>query len=179
MIRGSKTDQQKAGVRRTLVATSCDLCPVYTLATWLDLKEWHPHSGEFLFNRRIAYRVNPTLKALASEHGLDEKRFPTHSMRAGRAPTLYAAGIDPIDIQRWGRWKSAIYTRYIWHDNLRLQHISEALTSTTKLAEHLRVDTEMSRRVNFPEDVRSPSSHHSAEAPSPSDLLKYDFFPSP
>ena len=125
IIRGSKTDQQKAGAKRTLIATGCELCPVRTLATWLDMKGWHPNSGEFVFNRRIAYRINHTLKELAKEHGLDETRFSTHSLRAGCAATLYAAGIDPIDIQRWGRWKSAIYMRYIWHGNLRLQYLSE------------------------------------------------------
>ena len=55
--------------------------------------------------------------------------FHPHSLRAGCATTLYAAGADPVDIQRWGRWQSSIYMRYIWYDNMRLHHLSSALTA--------------------------------------------------
>ena len=132
MIRGSKTDQKRLGVRRTLTATNCDLCPFHTMARWLDLKGWRPNYGESLFSRNIATRINHTSKELASENGSGAKRFSTHSLRAGCATTLYAAGVDPIDIQRWGRWKSAIYMRYIWRDNLSLHHLSQALTANTR-----------------------------------------------
>lgn len=38
LIRGSETDQQIKGVERTLIATKCDLCPVATMAEWMDMK---------------------------------------------------------------------------------------------------------------------------------------------
>ena len=42
VIRGSKTDQQKNGVRRTLAATHCDLCPVRTLAKMVGHQRMAP-----------------------------------------------------------------------------------------------------------------------------------------
>ena len=109
IIRGPKTDQQKTGVRRTLAATACDMCPVQSMADWLDTKSWHPHSGEVIFSKNTPDRTNRILKEIATENGIDASRISSHSLRAGCAPTLYAAGIDPVDIQRWGRWKSSIY----------------------------------------------------------------------
>ena len=155
IIRGSKTDQQKTGVRRTLAETKCDMCPVKSMADWLDVKSWHPHSDETLFSGNISDRVSRILKEIATDHGVDASRVSAHSLRAGCATTLYAAGVDPIDIQRWGRWKSSIYMRYIWHDNLRLHHLSEALTAPTSLTSHLKVDAGRERKVNFDEEFRA------------------------
>ena len=141
LIRGSKTDQQQVGSRRTLVATDCDMCHVNTMAEWMGAKGWRPHSGESFFSKSNGDRINRTLKEIATGNGIDASTAPTHSLRDGGAATLYAAGIDPIAIQRCGRWKSSIYTRYIWRDNLRLHHLSSELTSPTCLAAHLKVDT--------------------------------------
>ena len=149
IIRCSKTDRQKLGVRRSLAATGCDMCSVQCMVQWLDLKGWHPSSGESLFRNSISARINRSLKEIADEHGIDSTLIPTHSLRAGCATTLYSAGIDPIDIQRWGRRKSSIYMRYIWHDNLRLHHLSTALTAPTQLTNHLKVDLATERKVNF------------------------------
>ena len=41
--------------------------------------------------------------------------------------------------------------RYIWHGNLRIHHISDALTSHTKLLDHLRTDPNGGRKVSFTE----------------------------
>ena len=38
--------------------------------------------------------------------------------------------------------------RYIWEDNLRLHHLSNALTASARLTEHLKAATQMARRVN-------------------------------
>ena len=113
VIRGSKTDQQRVDARRTLAATHCDSCPVLTMATWLGAQEWRPNGGEFIFSRRIANRISHTLNELAMAKGLDASRFSPHSLRKGCATTLYAAGIGPIDIERWCRWKSSSYMRYM------------------------------------------------------------------
>ena len=150
------------------------------MAEWLDMEGWHPNDGEAVFCKAIAARINHTLKELALEHGLDAKRFSTHSLRAGCAATLYAAGVDPVDIQSWGRWKSGIYMRYIWHDNVRLQHLSKALTSTTKLMEHLKVEVSSARKVGFANDFRAGSTGKSNDDDVNSTVLqRFDFFSSP
>ena len=146
---------------------------------WLDTKGWRPHNGEALFCKSIATRIDHTLKELALERGLDAERFPTHSLRAGCATTLYAAGIDPIDIQRWGRWKSGIYMRYIRHDNVRLQHLSTASTSTTKLMERLKVDVEGAMEVGFEHDYRDGSSGKPGDDLNSTVLNRFDFFSPP
>ena len=105
IIRGSKTDQRKTGVRRTRASTACDICPVQSMDDWLDMKSWRPHSDEAIFSKHIPGRINRSLKEIATGNGIYASRISSHSLRAGCATTLYDAGIDPIDIQRWGRWK--------------------------------------------------------------------------
>ena len=80
VIRGSKTDQQKLGARRTLAATGCDLCPAQCLVRWLDLKGWCTGSGESLFSNSIASMINRALKEIAAEHGIDATLISTHSL---------------------------------------------------------------------------------------------------
>ena len=179
MIRVSETDLQKAGVSRPLTGTKCDICLVFTMAKRLGLKGWRPNNGEFSPSRNIANRINHTLKELSPENGLGAKRFPTHTLRVGCATTLYASGVDPIDIQRWDRRQSAIYMRYIWHDNLRVQHLSQALAANARLAEHLRVDMEMGRRVNFENEIRDGGNGKSNEEITPLAFQKCDFCASP
>ena len=43
------------------------------------------------------------LKQIAADHGLDAKLGSPHSLRDGCDATLYADGVDPLDIQRWNR----------------------------------------------------------------------------
>ena len=69
--------------------------------------------------------------------------------------------------------------RYIWRDNVRLQHLGKALTSTTKLMEHLKVDVGNARKVGFTNDYRAGSSGESNEAVKSAVLRRFDFFSSP
>ena len=75
------------------------------MAEWMDLKGWRPNSGEAMFSKNLAARINSTLGEIAVVNGIDASLVSTHSLRAGCATTIYAAGVNPIDIQRWGRWK--------------------------------------------------------------------------
>ena len=43
---------------------------------------------------------------------------------------------------------------YFWHGNLRLHHLSTAITAPTQLAKHLEVDLEAGRKVSFNEEYR-------------------------
>ena len=148
-IRSSKNDQCRLGVHRTLVATNCDLCPVMGIAQWLDMKNWHPLASKKVVTSSIATKVNQFLKNSAIECGMGPDRISTHSMRAGCATALYANGIAPIDIQRWGRWKPPVYMRYVWHENVRLHTLSYALTKKTDLSDHLLAPEQKKRKVSF------------------------------
>ena len=155
LIRGPQTDQQKVGVRRSLASATCDMCPVLTMAAWLDIIGWRPNSGGAPFRKNIADRVNRILKEIAAGNGIDASLLSPHSSSAGCAKTLYSAGVNPEDIQRWGRWKGSIYMRYIWRDNLRFRHLSDALTSPTCLAAHQDVGLGLESKVNFDERDRN------------------------
>ena len=153
-IRGSKTDQCHQGVQRTLLATNCPLCPVNSIAMWLYRKAWRPKSGDRVFGSSIARKLNEFLKTIALEKGIDTTRISCHSIRAGCATTLYANGIDPIDIQRWGRWKSPIYMRYVWHENVKLHTLSLALVKGTRLTNQLLAPENKKRKATFDQEYR-------------------------
>ena len=84
---------------------------------------------------------------------MDPSRVSTHSMRAGCATALYANGVDPIDIQRWGRWTSPVYMRYVWHGDVKLHTLSYALTRKTNLIDHL-LAPKQKKRATFKDDCR-------------------------
>ena len=115
----------------------------------MDLKGWRPNSGEPLFSKSISGMINGVSDAITADHGVDSALVSTRSLRAGCAAALYAAGVDPIDIQRCARWESSIYMRYIWHGNLRFRHLFAALTAPTQLAKHLKADLGFERNVFF------------------------------
>ena len=50
---------------------------------------------------------------------------------------MFAAGLDWISIQRWGRWRSFISHEYIWHDADRFLHFGERIASTFVLNKYL------------------------------------------
>ena len=59
------------------------------------------------------------------------------SMKEGRATTLYAHGVGPIDIQRWGRWKSPARMRYVWHGRVEMRTIISASIQRSNLSDQL------------------------------------------
>ena len=140
------------------MATYCDLRPVETMALWLDAMGWRPHSDEKLFPNNITNRISRELQEIATTRGIDASLISPHSLRTGCATTLYTAGINPTDIQRWGRWKSSIYMRYIWHGDFRLHHLCPSLTAPTRLTDHLRVDLDRARGVQFNDDFKMGGS---------------------
>ena len=77
---------------------------------------------------------------------MDPDRVSSHSMREGCATTLYANGVDPVDIQRWGRWKSPVYMRYVWNETVRLRTLSYDLAEKTDLSDHALAHEQKNRR---------------------------------
>lgn len=81
----------------------CALFPVQGIAQWIDMKTRRPLASLNISTTAIATKVNRFLKNLAIECGMDPTRVSSHSMGEGCSSTLYANGVDAIDIQRWGR----------------------------------------------------------------------------
>ena len=136
-IRVSKTDQCKFGAQRTLVMTGCTLCPVTGIAQWLGMKSWHPRASIRIFGSSLFKRPGNFWKGLAVDCGMDQERAISHSMREGCATTLYANGVAPADIRRWGRWKPPVYMRYVGHENVKLHTLRHALARRTNLTDHM------------------------------------------
>ena len=146
-IRESKTDQCRLGVHGTLVATGCSFCPVMGIAQWMDVEMWHPLASTGICGPRVAKTINVFLKGLAADCGMDPERVSSRSMRDGRATTLYANGIDPMDIQRWGRWKSPVYMRYVRRENVRWRTLSYDLAKQTDLSTHLSAPEQKTKSI--------------------------------
>ena len=81
-IRGSRTDQCKLGVHRTLVMTGGSSFTVQGIAKWLDMKAWRPLDSTKICPDKIETKGSRFLKNLATECGMDPNRVSTHSMRA-------------------------------------------------------------------------------------------------
>jgi hypothetical protein len=65
--------------------------------------------GSVLSRKRLA----EILKSAAMSCGVPGSRVATHSLRRGGASTYAAAGVPDEDIQRFGRWTSDGYRRYV------------------------------------------------------------------
>ena len=65
---------------------------------------------------------------------------------------------------------------YIWRGNLRLRHLSAALTAPTQLTNHLEVDLGLARKVNFDDEFRAGGRSGSDSPGSPRPLTEYVFF---
>ena len=69
--------------------------------------------------------------------------------------------------------------RYIWRDNLTLHHLSDALTAPATLTDHMRVDMNVARRLNFDNDFRSGSNGANSHRETVRDEDCYDYFSPP
>ena len=56
------------------------------------------------------------VKRIAREAGFSDERFGNHSLRAGGATDLLAAGVPDIMVQKMGRWESETYKIYFRDD---------------------------------------------------------------
>ena len=138
LIRPSKTDQEKKGVTRSLMANTAELCPVQALDM---LRKWyhpskHPGNTPF-FPTGIRAKLVHAMKWASAADGIPSAVVNTHSLRAGGATALFAEGLDWISIQRWGRWRSFIFHEYTWHDADRFLHFGERIASTSGVNKYL------------------------------------------
>jgi len=117
-FRGSKSDQFRAGCVRNLFSTGITgMCPVsalWDLATALGpLRRLEPVMcvpGEDPIGRS---EVAGVLRDAALALGQSPDNLTTHSLRAGGATALYAAGHGEAEITYHGRWASASWLLYV------------------------------------------------------------------
>jgi site-specific recombinase XerD len=133
-IRGSKTDQERAGENVAIVlGPSPKTCPVQALREWLlesgistgplfrRVDRWSLVGDEALSDQVVALLV----KKYAGLAGLDTTLFSGHSLRAGLATSAAHAGATERTIMRQTRHKSeAMVRRYIRAGTLFHQNVS-------------------------------------------------------
>ena len=129
MIKKSKTDQGRKGVKVFIGKTSDDLCPVTALLSYLAFRGAEPgplfrwESGIPLSKSKFVEHVRDGLKK-AKLPALD---YSGHSFRIGAATTAAVMGLEDSAIQTLGRWESSSYKRYIRQDPHFLASLSPTL----------------------------------------------------
>ena len=131
-FRGSKSDQFKAGCVRNLFSSEVEgMCPVAAL--WQLAGRLGPEQrggpvmavpGEDPIGRN---EVAEVLRRAAVELGEPTDRLSTHSLRAGGATALYAAGYGEAEITYHGRWASASWLVYVHRTVARSGGVARAM----------------------------------------------------
>ncbi len=119
-IRGSKTDQERAGEVVGIVRTGTATCPVKAVSTWMAAAKItegrvfrsvnrYGHVGAALSAQSVALII----KLSAGLVGLDACEFAGHSLRAGLATAAAANSVEERLIMRQTRHTGLTVRRYI------------------------------------------------------------------
>jgi hypothetical protein len=119
-IKASKTDQRGQSASRELLKGSRPpICPVFAALLLLKTTQVLGKDREIPLCSIAQHQVLSTrtmsrvLRWAAVRDNLDPQVFSTHSLRAGGASALHAAGASIDTIKMHGRWSSDAYQRYI------------------------------------------------------------------
>lgn len=130
VLKHSKTDQARKGMKIVIGKTEDDLCPVKALLTYLNARGSHPgplfqwSSGVPLCKSKFVDEVRLALETA----NLPAKEFAGHSFRIGAATTAASAGLPDSAIQTLGRWKSSAYLLYIRTESHKLARVSHVMS---------------------------------------------------
>ena len=125
-ISGSKTDWLHQGCVRphTKVSGTSSNSDVCVARALVDLHSAYPE--KFSKNRDAVFatwrngdsirhsHLTTLLRAAVSKNGSNPLAYSMHSLRAGRATALYLETRDIDLVARFGRWKSASISAYLW-----------------------------------------------------------------
>ena len=131
LLRRTKTDQARKGVKIVLRKTGRELCPVKALLEFLEVRGMDPgplfrlSDGQPLTRQRFVEEVRRALL----KANLPAKDFAGHSFRIGAATSASAAGVEDSTIQALGRWKSSAFLKYIRASPKHLARVSKMLSS--------------------------------------------------
>ena len=131
LLRHSKTDQARKGVRVVMGKTGNDLCPVSALLRYLALRGNGPGPLFLLADGRplTKSRLVKEIRSALEEANLPAKNFAGHSFRIGAATTAAAVGMEDSLIQTLGRWRSSAFLLYVRLDIRRLASVSNSLAN--------------------------------------------------
>ena len=72
-------------------------------------------------------KVESTLRKAATQLKLPVSVFSTHSLRAGGATAMWAAGFTVEEIQRRGRWASQCFRLYLWESRHKAKDVASRM----------------------------------------------------
>lgn len=131
-VRRSKTDQNGKGASVIVTASAnTRMCPIRRLRQYLTMRQAERVKSDFLFctvsgdemsrNTPCAI-VKKQVETVNDAHekmtGVSEvwgpsKEYGSHSLRRGGVTEARMSGVDMLEIQRHGRWKSAVVWNYV------------------------------------------------------------------
>ena len=119
-LRTSKTDVFRRSTTIRIFASGGGGCPVAAMAHWLAIRRADRHQP--LFQRRggknlTRQRLTAVLRSTLEFLGHEGKAYASHSLRAGGAVSLAAAGYGAETIMLLGRWKSTSFMVYLAMSN--------------------------------------------------------------
>ena len=132
-IRGSKTDQAKKGASVILAANNDDasMCPVRRLHHYIEARLRAGVITHYLFSKNdgsamakstpcgiVQRMVGEANNIALRTEGVEEKWgapdvYGSHSLRRGGVTEARASGVEMLEIQRHGRWKSMAVWGYV------------------------------------------------------------------
>ena len=116
MIRSSKTDQHSHSTTLIICSqTDNSICPVHLLKGYLEVRQHALDSNLYLHfdgSDLTRYQFSIVLQRALSFCEV-KGHFRPHSFRIGAATEAKRFGIHDDVIQKWGRWTSDAYTKYI------------------------------------------------------------------
>ena len=129
MIKQSKTDQAREGVKVYMGKTGDNICPVEALLHYLRLRG--SKAGPlFVWKDGSPLQkpqFNKAVKLALTQGELPAEKFAGHSYRIGAATTAASAGVEDSTIQTLGHWKSSSYLLYIRLESRHLAAVSSTL----------------------------------------------------
>lgn len=111
-LKSPKEEKLSGGVTVELFATNTFSCPVSAWKKWRKVSKVSASKSSPVFRLPngsclTGNRFNKEIKALLGKYiNYDEKKYLSHSFRAGMASMMAAAGMRDEDIMRQGRWHS-------------------------------------------------------------------------
>ena len=131
LLRRSKTDQARQGVKVVIGRTGDDICPVAALLQFLAIRGKHPGPLFMCSNGRPLTKGKfvAEVRAALTRANIPASEYAGHSFRIGAATTAAAAGLEDSLIQTLGRWKSSAYLTYIRMNPRQLATVSNSLAN--------------------------------------------------
>ena len=132
-----KTDQSGTGVTRALLPTGGTVSHVKVLGEFLEKKK--VQEKRVLPVEMLRLRIEGSLKVATVANGVSSNIIGSHSLRAGGAAALYVRGAPITLIQRFGRWESSSFLRYLRFGSIALEPLAGSISSPLGLLEQLRM----------------------------------------